>query len=54
MQHLEHYKAVAMSRKNRKMTEALKDALVEKGFFVYTEVINIFISILIFHEKPHI
>lgn len=54
MQQLEHYKAVAMSRKNKKMTEVLKDALVEKGFFVYIEVINILISILIFHEKPHI
>lgn len=54
MQQLEHYKAVAMNRKNKKMTEVLKDALVEKGFFVYTEVINILISILIFHEKPHI
>lgn len=54
MQQLEHDKAVAMSRKNKKMTEVLKDALVEKGFFVYTEVINILISILIFHEKSHI
>ncbi len=54
MQQLEHYKAEAMSRMNKKMTEALKGALVGKGFFVYTEVINILISILIFHEKPHI
>lgn len=54
MQQLEHDKAVAMSRKNKKMTEVLKNALVEKGFFVYTEVINILISILIFHEKLHI
>lgn len=54
MQQLEHDKAVAMSRKNKKMTEVLKDALVGKGFFVYTEVINILISILIFHEKLHI
>lgn len=54
MQQLEHYKAEAMSRMNKKMTEVLKGALVEKVFFVYTEVINILISILIFHEKPHI
>lgn len=54
MQHLEHDKAEAMSRKNKKMTEALKGALVGKGFFMYTEVINILISILIFHEKLHI
>lgn len=32
MQHLEHDKAEAMSRMNKKMTEVLKDALVEKGF----------------------
>lgn len=54
MQHLEHYKAEAMSRKNKKMTEVLKGALVGKGFFMYTEVINILISIQIFHEKLHI
>lgn len=54
MQQLEHYKAEAMSRMNKKMTEVLKGVLVGKGFFVYTEVINILISILIFHEKPHI
>lgn len=54
MQHLEHDKAGAMSRKNKKMTEVLKDALAGKCFFMYTEVINILISILIFHEKPHI
>ena len=54
MQQLEHDKAGAMSRKNKKMTEVFKDALVGKGFFMYTEVINILISILIFHEKLHI
>lgn len=53
MQHLEHYRTEAMSRK-KKMTEVLKGALVGKGFFMYTEVINILISILIFHEKLHI